>query len=195
MREVSLFIVALVLSCGSVFSQGRSDRSAGDKLPAQVGPRLENPSQRWLPLPPTGASDLQQQFRMLQQLRNMISAPPQSSGTDDSSPPTSSDSEPAPSSQSPSGIPGLQALPEFGPGQLKQLQEMMERFGGQTPSGSGGDSSGRALSESFSDLLADPLMQRQISKAWSDPKLRKQAHELLERFSRERTIPAPEFGR
>lgn len=147
----------------------------------------ETPSQRWLPMPSSPSAGLSEQLLMLQQLRNLISgdsnedAPPSSDpeaprGSSDASPPPPNSSEPA------SG-------PAFGPQQLDQLRQLMNSMKGQMPGSGIPELPKGTVPEDVEKLLGDPLMQQQISKAWEDPRIRSQVKEMLERFSRDGTLP------
>jgi hypothetical protein len=159
----------------------------GNDAAADVTPvPLETPSQRWLPMPSQSAG-LSEQLLMLQQLRNLISgdsnddANPSSGpevprGSSDASPPPPDSSEPA------SG-------PAFGPQQLDQLRRLMNSMKGQMPGSGIPELPKGTVPEDVEKLLGDPLMQQQISKAWEDPRIRSQVKEMLERFSRDGTLP------
>ncbi|MFO0427044.1 MAG: DUF4129 domain-containing protein [Planctomyces sp.] len=183
-------MLLLQLCCDHVSAQTSPNVPAPNNRGAVV---RETPSQRWLPLPQNNANDQTQQFQMLRQLQKLLTA---GTGEADSGT-TDAGKAPEPSARPEAGS---EKLPSFGGQQLEQLRQLLKSSGflnsgseatpgNKTPGGMNPEAAGE-----LQKLMTDPLMQQQISKAWSDPGLRRQVREMLEKYSKDRTLPQPNSG-
>ena len=101
-----------------------------------VNGQVENPSQRVLPLPEGGSTDLRQQVEWLRQLKGLLGA-----GCE------------------------LPKLPPIDAEQMKLLREAMKQIGGGRPDGTQPPGLDGTSLEQVSKALADPAMREQVRKA------------------------------
>ncbi len=104
------------------------------RVPANAS--VETPSQRLLPLPEGGSTDLRQQVEWLRQLKGLLGAGGE-----------------------------LPKLPPMDAEQMKLLREAMKQFGGGRPDGTQPPGLDGNSLEQVSKALADPAMREQVRKA------------------------------
>ena len=132
LRMLLLSVLCLVAWHGAVSMPALAQR----RVPSNAPP--ETPSQRWLPLPQGGSTDLKQQVQWLQQLKGLV-------GTD------------ALGGETPS-------LPQFDPEQLKTLLDAVKQMSGGLPDGTQPPALDGVTPEQVSKALADPALREQARR-------------------------------
>lgn len=131
LRPLLLSVLCLV-ACHVV--AGEEAVLAQRRVPANS--QVETPSQRVLPLPEGGSTDLRQQVEWLRQLKGLLGAGGE-----------------------------LPNLPPLDAEQMKLVREAMKQFGGGRPDGTQPPAFDGNSLEQVSKALADPAMREQVRKA------------------------------
>jgi hypothetical protein len=138
----------LSLLCLVVWHGVANEPALAQRRPNPNG-RPETPSQRWLPLPEGGSSDLKQQVQWLQQLKELMSL-----DTAGGEPP---------------------AIPKLDPEQMKALMNAMKELGGGLPNGASPSTPNGISPDQISKALADPgtreRMRQMLEQFSKDRKL------------------------
>ena len=132
LRMLLLSVLCLAVWHGAASVPALAQR----RVPSNAPP--ETPSQRWLPLPQGGSTDLKQQVQWLQQLKGLVAAD-------------------ALGGETPS-------LPKFDPEQLKTLLDAVRQLSGEAPGGTQPPALDGISPEQVSKALADPALREQARR-------------------------------